>query len=345
MTNAKLCSKRSIKSAAAFAGRAAGFHQAKPDSVNIIAYHRVVADIAKAEREAIYGLVVSSATFRRHCRLLNKFYDVVSLETAARFLDGEQKRVTARPLAVITFDDGYRDFYDEAFPILNEFGLSATVFLPTEYIGQSRPLAHDRLYWLVKQASEKSVSTASALEKAGLSKEFVEKCAGQTNILKTTDWLVFLPDEIREKVIFQLEQKLADRFESYPSEYQLLDWETVREMQQTGINFGGHTARHVVLPLEDSSAMEKELFASKNELETQLNKEINVFAYPNGEYNGQIKKLVAQAGYKIAVTTEKRINRPAADLLARGRISLCEESTRGFRGVYSPPVANLRLGI
>ena len=345
MTNAKLFIKRSVKSAAAFAGRAAGFHQAKPDSVNIIAYHRVVADITKAEREAIYGLVVSTTTFRRHCRLLNKFYDVVSLETAAHFLDGEQKRKTSRPLAVITFDDGYLDFYEEAFPILNEFGLSATVFLPTEFIGQSRPLAHDRLYWLVKQASEKSVPVSSALEKAGLSKEFVEKFAGESNILKSTDLLVHLPDEIREKVIFQLEQKLADKFENYPSEYQLLDWETVREMQRKGINFGGHTASHVVLPLEDCSVMEKELVASKNELETQLNEEISSFAYPNGEYNEQIKKLVAQAGYKIAVTTEKRINRPAADLLALGRISLCEESTRGFGGVYSSPVANLRLGI
>ena len=345
MNNAKLFIKRSIKSAAVFAGIAARFHKAKPDSVNIFAYHRVVADIAKAEREAIYGLVVSSATFRRHCRLLSEFYDVVSLETAAHFLDGEQKRKTSRPLAVITFDDGYRDFYEEAFPILNEFGLSATVFLPTEFIGQSRPLAHDRLYWLVKQASEKSVSVLSALEKAGLAKEFAEKCAGETNILKLTDWLVFLPNEIREKVIFQLEQKLADRFESYPTEYQLLDWETIRGMQRKGINFGGHTARHVVLPLEDYLVMENELVASKNELETQLNEEINSFAYPNGEYNEDIKKLIAQAGYKIAVTTEKRINRPAADLLALGRISLCEESTRGFRGVYSSPVANLRLGI
>ncbi len=343
MPNAKLFIKRAIKSAASLAGIAAGFHQAKPGSVNIIAYHRVVADLAKAEREAIYGLVVSSATFRRHCRLLSKFYDVVSLETAAHFLDGARK--TARPLAVITFDDGYRDFYEEAFPILNEFGLPATVFLPTEFIGQSRPLAHDRLYWLVKQASEKSVPVSSALKKAGLTAAFVEKLGGETNILKLTDWLVYLPDEIREKVIFQLEEKLAAGFENYPTEYQLLDWETVREMQCRGINFGGHTARHVVLPLEALPVMEKELVASKNVLETQLNSLVTSFAYPNGEYNEQIKKLVAEAGYKIAVTTEKRINRPAADLLALGRISLCEESTRGFRGVYSPPVANLRLGI
>ena len=343
MTNTKLLIKRSIKSAASVAKAKTGFAKIAPGSVNIIAYHRVVADIAKAERDAIYGLSVSSATFRRHCELLRKSFDVVSLETARHFLDGERRVV--RPLAVITFDDGYLDFYEEAFPVLNEFGLPATVFLPTEFIGKNKPLAHDRLYWLVKQAIEKSVPVSGALLEAGVSKELAATFSGGKDILKLTDSLVFLPGELRERVILRLEQKIGDKFEDYPSEYRLLNWEMIREMRRKGISFGGHTASHVVLPLEDDSAMERELVASKKELETQLSEKVFSFAYPNGGYNQKIKKLVAEAGYKIAVTTEKRINRPSSDLLALGRISLCEESTRGVKGTYSPRVADLRLGI
>jgi peptidoglycan/xylan/chitin deacetylase (PgdA/CDA1 family) len=142
-----------------------------------------------------------------------------------------------------------------------------------------------------------------------------------------------------------MEKELGNRFENYPPEYQLLTWEMVREMSRKGISFGGHTANHVILPLEDFSQMEAEIVTSKQKLETQLGNKVYSFAYPNGEYNPQIKQLVAQAGYKIAVTTEKRINQIGADLLSLGRISLCEESTRGISGAYSTKVASLRLGV
>lgn len=343
MTNTKTLIKRSIKSFASIAKSKTGFPKIIPGSVNIIAYHRVVADIEKAEKDAIYGLVVSAATFRRHCEILRKSFDVVSLETAAYFLDG--MRNVSRPLAVITFDDGYLDFYEQAFPVLNEFGLPATVFLPTEYIGGHKPLAHDRIYWLVKQAIEKSVPLTNALIKAGIAKNLAATLGSETDILKLSDSIVYLPNELREAVIFQLEHALGNQFEDYPREYQLLDWEMICEMSRKGISFGGHTANHVVLPLEDESAMEKELVESKKTLESKLGKKVITFAYPNGEYNTQTKQLLARAGYKIAVTTEKRINRPMSDMLALGRISLCEESTRGFSGNYSPAVANFRLGV
>ena len=342
MTNTKLLIKRSIKSVASVAKEKVGFPPLAAGSVNIFAYHRVASDITKAESETFYGLVVSSATFRRHCELLQKAYDVVSLETAMHFLDGERR--VNRPMAVITFDDGYLDFYEEAFPILNEFGLPATVFLPTEYIGQDKPLAHDRIYWLLKKAHSESVSIKDALIKAGLESDTVREFTNYRNRQKLTEAMVYLPNELREKVIAELESKLAG-FEAYPREYNLLNWEMVREMARKGISFGGHTANHVVLTLENESAMEREIVASKRELERQLGKKAVSFAYPNGEYNAKIRQIIAQAGYKIAVTTEKRINRTGADLLALGRISLCEESTRGVKGVYSPKVAHLRLSI
>lgn len=344
MTNAKLFIKRSIKSVASMTRARAAFSPAGAGAVNIIAYHRVVADLAKAEREAIYGIVISAATFRRHCELLRKNYDVVSLETARYFLDGSGRRAS-RPLAVLTFDDGYLDFYEEAFPILNQFGLPATVFLPTDCIGHSRPLAHDRIFWLLKQARDKSVPLENALRRAGLDESVVGDLTDSArNLLRMTDRIVYLPAAMRERVIAELENEKRLSAD-YPREYRLLDWKQVEEMARKGIGFGAHTANHVVLPLEDEAALENEITAAKRELERRLDQKIVTFAYPNGEYNARIRELVARAGFQIAVTTEKRINRAGADLLALGRISLCEESTRGVKGIYSPAVANFRLGI
>jgi len=342
MTTTSLVIKRSIKSAASIAKAGLGFPRVASGSINIFAYHRVVADIAKAERDAIYGIVISRSTFRRHCEMIKSAFDVVSLETAMHFLD--KRRQVARPMAAITFDDGYLDFYEEAFPVLNDLALPATVFLPTDCIGQDIPLAHDRLYWLLKLALQNSLEIRSALRRAGLSDESAKRIATASDLLKRTDILVYQPAEVRERVITELEIELGPTFAGYPKEYRLLDWEMVSELSQKGINFGGHTANHVVLPLEHEDVMRAEIFRSKAELDARLGRKVVSFAYPNGEHNAHIRSIAAEAGYTVAVTTENRVNRAGADLLALGRTSLCEESTRGIAGEYSPRVANLRLG-
>ncbi len=342
MIDTKLLIKRSIKSAASMAKSRMPRRSLSRENVNIIAYHRVVADIKKAEDESYYGLVVSTSTFRKHCELLKQNYNVVSLEHAADVLKG--KRRSHRPLAVITFDDGYLDFYEEAFPILTELGLTATVFLPTTCIGQDQPLAHDRLFWLLRLASKNAIEVAPALERAGVSSAVVRLFSGARNFHVLTERLVHLPDNTREKVIAELEGVIP-QFREYPREFRLLDWDQIREMSSAGIGFGGHTANHVVLPIECGLTAESEIAKSKRELESHIKRDVTTFAYPNGEYDPAIRKLVIDAGFKVAVTTEKKLNRPGTDPLALGRFSLCEESTRGIRGVFSPKIAALRLGL
>lgn len=338
MNKRKLFFTRAAKTLASIAKKTVGFPSAvSSGAVNILAYHRVVADIAKAEREAIYGIVISGKTFRRHCELLKESYEIVSLERAMKFLNGKEK-AQEKPLAVITFDDGYLDFYTVAFPVLRDLNLPATNFLPTEYMGGKKFLAHDRIFWLLKIAREKQISIRPALEKSGIEN------AGNKEMM--CDALVHLPNDLRETVITEVENLLGKNSIQYPREYQLLNWEQIGEMQNAGIDFGFHTANHTVLTLESDADFEKEIFAGKREIEKRLNKKITSFAYPNGAYNDCVKRAVADAGFEIAVTTERKINLPKkSDALALGRISLCEESTRGIGGHYSPSIARLRLGV
>lgn len=122
-----------------------------------------------------------------------------------------------------------------------------------------------------------------------------------------------------------------------------MSWEMIQEMADGGISFGAHSEHHLILTLESEATAKDELCRSKQRLEAQLQQPIRHFAYPNGYFNPTIKALAARAGFTSAVTTERVIARRGDDALALGRISLCEESTRGITGAYSEAIARLRL--
>jgi peptidoglycan/xylan/chitin deacetylase (PgdA/CDA1 family) len=109
-----------------------------PDSVGvpILMYHSVSED-PEPGVSPYYRLAISPALFRRHMETLRDGgYRVVSLAKAVSVLGTDPQ--SARKMAVITFDDGFRDFSLQAWPILKEFGFAASVFLPTKFISDAR---------------------------------------------------------------------------------------------------------------------------------------------------------------------------------------------------------------
>jgi peptidoglycan/xylan/chitin deacetylase (PgdA/CDA1 family) len=100
---------------------------------SILMYHSVSNEV-EAERRPYWQVTTTPAQFRLQMSCLrDDGCDVISLHDAV--LTGATAEAGVRPRVVITFDDGYLDFMSEAFPVLNEFGFPATVFLPTDFIG------------------------------------------------------------------------------------------------------------------------------------------------------------------------------------------------------------------
>ncbi len=103
-------------------------------SVPILMYHSIT-DEDESNTHAYYRTKTSPAVFRAQLKCLHDSgYTTCSLAQALQQLQTQTQ--AADKLVVITFDDGYRDFYQQAFPVLNQYGFSATVFLPTAYIGE-----------------------------------------------------------------------------------------------------------------------------------------------------------------------------------------------------------------
>ena len=120
--------------------------------IPILMYHSISSDIDEHDMHPYCRLATTPEVFTRHMTFLtNQGYQSVSLDFAVKYLrmeHGINESLPVKPV-VITFDDGLRDFYINAFPILNKYGFSATVFLPAAMI-KDRPATierKERLTW------------------------------------------------------------------------------------------------------------------------------------------------------------------------------------------------------
>jgi peptidoglycan/xylan/chitin deacetylase (PgdA/CDA1 family) len=104
--------------------------------IPVLMYHSVSAD-AEPGVPPYYRVTTSPKNFRCQMQWIREDgRTAVDLATALRLLESDP--AAARTAVVITFDDGFRDFYTEAWPILSDLGFTATMFLPTAFIGHAR---------------------------------------------------------------------------------------------------------------------------------------------------------------------------------------------------------------
>ncbi len=101
--------------------------------VPMLMYHSI-SETAEDQVPAYYRTATSPARFAEHMALLHaEGCQVVSLQRGRELL--RRPGTDTRKLVVVTFDDGFRDFHAHAFPVLRQHGFSATMFLPTAFIG------------------------------------------------------------------------------------------------------------------------------------------------------------------------------------------------------------------
>jgi len=204
------------------------------------------------------------------------------------------KQVATKMNILITFDDGYRDNYQLAFPILKKYNAKAIFFLATNYIGTENWLWHDRVRYLVTQ------------HKIGLEKA--------ENILKKMNRGHEIPKDFKELV-----KNLSIHI---PPVRLMMSWEEVSELAKEGFKIGGHTENHMILPILKVEEQESEI---KNSLQT-IKKKIGVncesFACPNGLYDQITINILKQNNIHYAFTTDKGINTPDQDPLKIKRIGI-----------------------
>lgn len=245
--------------------------------------------------------------------------DVVSLDKAVKRLkEGDDRR-----FACFTFDDGYRDNLEYAYPLFKRRSLPLTLYVPTDY-----PSGNGELWWL---ALEEILARAPEIElcrNGTLWKLPATTAAEKNRAFEEIYWWLRGIDEATQRRVVRV---LAERYEvdmAADCARLVMTWDELRTLAADPlVTIGAHTKSHfAIAKLSDERALD-EMVGSANQLEHELGTRPVHFAFPYGDpatAGPRDFALARQAGFKTAVTTRKGMLFPAHRryLTALPRVSL-----------------------
>lgn len=264
--------------------------------------------------------------FRRQVELLRRHFTVVGLDEAVA---AASPRVVA-----LTFDDGYRGVYQNAFPVLREYGLPATVFLVTERIGSAAPLWWDELVDRVR-AFRRLPAYGRANTAVALGDPWAELLMGPA----AEDVIVgrYKGADAAARARLDAALATAGKAPAPRAERVFLSLSEIREMQAGGIAFGAHTRTHPLLTWLTDAALQDELAESKHRVEEITGTGDSCwFAYPDGTFGEREMDAVRGLGFAGAVQTFRRPDLAGTGRYAVPRVGLDADVTTDRAGRLVP---------
>ena len=269
----------------------------------ILYYHRVNDD------NDPFFPAISTRLFEQEMRYVARHYKVVSLAELVDRLEGW----SSESVVAITFDDGYRDNYLNAFPVLQRYGLPATIFLTTGCLDSGDPLWFERLALAVNNAARPHIDLEIDIPRRFWMRTPAERLASNGKIFKL---LQGLDDSQRRCRLDEILRVLDVPEEG--ARNKMLRWDEVRLMKTHGMDFGGHTVTHPFLAKMGHDQAAWEVAECKRRIEEELRAGVDYFAYPNGreeDFGRWNKELIRATGYRAAVTTIWGPNDRSTDLM------------------------------
>ena len=309
----------------------------------ILGYHRIVEDFEAEARHEMPSMLTSAAMFERHLDLVGQHFRFATLdEIGVQIASGVP---LSEHLAAVTFDDGYRDNYEVAFPILKQRGIPAAVFVVTDLVGQPSWQIHDKLFHLITKAfgvwSDPRRELSALLQGLDLPAGHLlrARSAASTPLMAVSALLPELSVSNIRRVMTALENTTGNGFHDLAL---ALTWPMIQEMHREGIIIGSHTRRHVSLPAESTDTIVAELEGSKRAIEEHIGAPVTHFAYPGGQFTPRDVEALERAGYRFGYTAcPHRDERHPA--LTIERLLLWEGSSVDGDGEFSPAILRCQV--
>ena len=263
----------------------------------ILALHRVV----KEERISRFNEILEIAENKldfviRHLKRNN--YDFISLDDLPERLKSESKR----KFAVITFDDGYKDNYTLAYPILKKYSIPFTLYLTTSF-----PDGKVVLWWyLLEEVIKNNIEISFSYDGRQYIYALVEKADKERAF-----------DSLRRFIIDSTPYAMQSKIESVLSPYipdlyaktkeLALSWEEVKFLSQDPlVTIGNHTVNHYAMTTLSNEDILKEILTAQEIIKDKTGITTKHFAYPFGsrrEVNRESLEIVKSMGYITGTTT------------------------------------------
>lgn len=301
----------------------------------ILLYHRI------REPGDDYEAAVSPENFERQMIFLKKHFDVVPLSRALELKERGER--SSRPLAVITFDDGYRDNQTVAFPILKKYSLPAVFFLAAGSIGNREPMWTSRVEALFKKTPCRTLTLATLTPprsfELGDLEERMKVCYEIKNEMKS------VPDERRRVILGELEKKAASPSGDLEEIYsEMLSWDEVRRLARDPLaEMGSHSMSHRMLARLSEEETKFELQESKRMIEAEIGRPVRYLSYPGNSYHSRVEKLAQEAGYQAALAVGRSLSSFQEDNFALKRVHVENDPLSVFQAEISQVLSFFRF--
>jgi glycosyltransferase involved in cell wall biosynthesis/peptidoglycan/xylan/chitin deacetylase (PgdA/CDA1 family) len=235
--------------------------------------------------------------FYKLIKYLSKEYDIVPISELHNLPD-EVKR----PL-VLTFDDGYTNFFQYALPVLKEFNAYSINNIIVDCVEKGQPFWTLRLNFdlsfIYRNYRKFSFDWNDIHFENNL--KFISPQITSLQIYKK---LLSIDDNSRELFLKSLENDFGI---IHPDNWGIMNWDEIRYCADNGVEFGSHTMTHNSLrTIKADEIMRYEILDSKDFIESHINKQVNALAFPNGIYDDRCIDMAIKGGYKYLLTTEER---------------------------------------
>lgn len=291
-------------------GAFAPFRWANRENVLILTYHRF-----SRKKEASK---ISAEEFESHLEYLKKNHRVLPLAEAIEFL--RNGKTLPPNTTVITIDDGYKDAYEIAFPLLKKFGFPATVYAITDFSDAKIWLWTDLMRYVLLKTKADSIKIE--FDKADkVEADLTDEKQRLETATRTNSRLKKMPNERKDAKIKEIAKYLQVEIPAFPSaNFAPVNWDEAREMDAENVRIESHTVTHPILTNILAKELDFEMQTSKKRLEEVLDRRIEHFCYPNGSFDKNVQKAAENAGYKSATTTNYGFNNRQTNKFLLNRI-------------------------
>ncbi|MCA9115590.1 MAG: polysaccharide deacetylase family protein [Planctomycetaceae bacterium] len=243
----------------------------------VLNYHRIGSSVGELFDHALWS--ATARDFSRQVRWLASRFQLIGPDQIETVLSGE-----IRQAVMLSFDDGYRDNYTAAFPILRDAGVPATFFISTGFIDSPSVPWWDEICWMIRSTRRTELLLPD--EFGGVFQ--IDPVADPDCTVATRTVLrryKSVPGH-RAGAFVQAVAHAAGtgRCPASAASELWMTWDMIREMRDSGMFIGGHTHSHPVLARLAPEEQDREIELCRSRLDAELGTEAatDAFSYPVG---------------------------------------------------------------